>query len=206
MRRSVPLVASLALSAACASGCAQQAIIVRPGPILVAASGEAVRQGTPWSLQVVGARDVRPEGKTGSKIGTFFTRFDKTPEPAFLEPNPEVYVKEQLSRYLFAKGWEASGPAAASGDLSVELEDFSMVEDPGAVWDTVTVRVAYTVRISRTTGQEIGRVRLEGGAQTKTPLDTERQVEVAFRDAVADTLDALSRSEAFQKAVRQLPP
>lgn len=195
--------AALLVAAACA-GCAQQAIILRPGPISTPAP--ASRDAASWSLWIAEARDARPEGQTGSKVGTFFSRFRKAPQTGYLEPNPEVYVKYQLSRFLFARGWEASSPDGARGYLRLSLEEFSMREDPGSVWDTTTVRVAYTVAISDRTGREIGRVRLEGGAETKSPLDTKRQVENAFRDAVAETLDALSRSEAFQKAVGQLPP
>ena len=202
--RSLTLWAAAIAVAATLTGCAQQAIILRPGPI--ATSTPASRAGSSWSLWVADARDARPEGQTGSKVGTFYTRFRKVPQTGYLEPNPEVYVKYQLSRYLLARGWEASGPETAKGFLRLSLEEFAMKEDPGAVWDTTSVRVAYTVVISDRAGQEFGRVRLEGGAETKSPLDTIRQVESAFRDAVADTLDALSRSEAFQKAVGQLPP
>jgi hypothetical protein len=195
--------AAVTFAAVC-TGCAQQAIILKPSPI--ATPAPVSREAASWSLWIAEARDVRPEGQTGSKVGTFYSRFRKTPQTGYLEPNPEVYVKYQLSRYLFARGWEASGPDTAKGYLRLSLEEFSMKEDPGSVWDATDVRVAYTVVISNRAGQEFGRVRLEGGAQAKSPLDTTRQVENAFRDAVADTLDALSRSEAFQKAVGQLPP
>jgi hypothetical protein len=203
MKRATLWAAAAVFAAACA-GCAQQAIILRPGPISPPAA--AGGSGSPWSLWVAEARDVRQEGQTGSKVGTFYTRFSKTPQIGYLDPNPEVYVKYQLSRYLFARGWEASGPETAKGLLRLNVEEFSMQEDPGSVWDTTKVRVAYSVAISDRAGQELGRVRLEGGAETKSPFDTKRQVEGAFRDAVADTLEALSRSEAFQKAVGQLPP
>jgi hypothetical protein len=194
----------LLLAAAALGGCASQVVMLRPKSIPTA--GREAPQGHAWSLWVAETRDVRPPEKAGPIVGTFYTRLRKTPQTVYVEPNPEVYLKEQLSRYLLSRGWEASGPDKARALLRLEVEDFGLVEVPGAVWNTVDLRVVYTVRVSDRSGQEIGRLRLEGGSQVHSPIDTSRQVETGFRDAVADTFDALTRSEAFQRAVRTAAP
>ncbi|NTU60618.1 MAG: hypothetical protein HGA98_06130, partial [Deltaproteobacteria bacterium] len=108
------------------------------------------------------------------------------------------------SRYLLSRGWEASGANNARALLSVDVEDFSFVEDPGVVWDNVGVKVVYTVRISNPAGQEIARVRLEGAAQFESPWDTDRQLEKALSSALSDTFESFSRSEALKSALGQL--
>ncbi|MBI5018070.1 MAG: hypothetical protein HZB55_21610 [Deltaproteobacteria bacterium] len=187
------------ITAAALAGCAAQTVMLRPKPVPI--GPREAPQGHAWSLWVAEARDVRPPDKAGPIVGTFYTRFLKSPQTVYVEPNPEVYVKEQLTRYLLARGWEASGPERARSVLRLEIEEFGLDEAPGAVWDTVNLRVAYSVRISDASGREIGRLRLEGGSQVRSPIDTPRQVENGFRDAVADTFDALTRSGAFQRAV-----
>lgn len=185
-------------------GCAPQAVILNPGQVEMPENAKRFEGPAAWSLWVSGARDVRAPGKAGQKVGTLYTRFQQSPQTAFLDRNPEVYVKEQLSRYLLHRGLEASGPQTAKVDLTVDLEEFSMVEDPGALWDEITVRVAYTVNFSDTSGRDLGRVRLEGQAQVKSPLNSEKQTDKALGDALADTFDALARSEVFQKIIQEV--
>jgi hypothetical protein len=185
-------------------GCASQAVVLKPDPIPFVAGGSGQRSAAAWSLWVSQARDVREPGKSGPKAGTLYSRIRKSPQSAYVEPNPEVYIREQLSRYLLSKGWEASGSSSARALLHVEAEDFSFTEEPGSVWDNVSVRVVYTVRLFSPSGQELGHVRLEGASQFESPLDTERQLEKAFSSALADTFDSFSRSDALRSALAQI--
>ncbi len=185
-----------------AAGCASKAVVLAPGLVPMPegqpkSGGEAA-----WSAWVAQSRDARPEGQAGQKVGTLYTRFEKTAQVAYLEPTPAEYVRQQLSRYLLHKGLEASSGQVARVLLEVDLEECSLVENPGSVWDEITVRVGYTVRIMESGGRELGRVRLKGEAQRKSPGETKRQAEAALRDALADTFDALSRSDVFQKATQ----
>ena len=182
------------------AACAPKALILEPGPLPLVPQPADRSEGVLWVSQT---RDVRPEGQAGPKVGVLYSRFEKTPQVAYLEPKPEIYVKDQLARYLFNVGLEASQDAAR-GFAAVELEDFSLSEVPGSVWDEVKLRVAYTVRIYERSGREIANVRLEGTQQLKIPMDVERQIEAAFRDAVTDTFQSLSRSEAFKAALVEL--
>lgn len=201
MRRTLVFLAPLAVATSLLGGCAPQAIIVKPGPVPTSGAPVAAPQGQPWSIWVAEARDARVPEQAGNRIGTFYTRFTKKPQAGYLEPNPDVYLRQQLSRYLLSKGWEASSRENARALLKLEVEDFSMAEDPGAVWDSLNVKVVYVVRVEDLSGREIGKVRLEGGSQIKTPGDAPAQVESAFRSAVADTFDALTRSDAFRRAL-----
>lgn len=185
------------------SGCASQAVVLKPDAIPFTAPAKEPSSPQTWSLWVAGARDSRDPGKTGPRAGTLFSRVWNTPSSAYVEPNPEVYVREQLARYLLKKGWEASGAATARALLYVDIEDFSFVEDPGVVWDHVGVRVVYSVRILNASNQEVGRVRLEGSSQFDTPLDTERELEKAFSAALSDTFEAFSRSDVLRAALAQ---
>lgn len=202
-QRSLPALLLLAGALAC-GGCASQAVILKPDPVPFSLGTAAQKQSPSWSLWVADARDIRAPGKSGPKAGTLFSRFTKSPQSAYVDPNPEVYVREQLSRYLLSRGWEASGANNARALLSVDVEDFSFVEDPGVVWDNVGVKVVYTVRISNPAGQEIARVRLEGAAQFESPWDTDRQLEKALSSALSDTFESFSRSEALKSALGQL--
>lgn len=204
MRRVLRPAVFVFLSALVLGGCAAQTVMLRPKPI--AAGPAEAPVGHSWSFWVAEARDARAPEKAGPVVGTFYTRFRKMPQTVYVEPNPEVYLREQLSRYLLSRGWEASGEDTARAFLRVDLEDFSLVEDPGTVWNTVNLRVAYSVRVSDRSGKEVGRLRLEGGSQVLSPIDTERQVESGFRDAVTDTFDAMTRSDAFRRAAEASAP
>ena len=85
--------------------------------------------------------------------------------------------------------------------MGVDLEQCSVLENPGSVWDELTVRIGYSVRLMESGGRELGRVRLKGEAQRNSPMDTKAQTEAALREALADTFDALARSDVFQRAV-----
>lgn len=200
MRRLLAPVAPLLL-AGLLGACAPQAVIVKPLPLATSGAPVAAPQGQAWSIWVAEARDVRPAEKAGNRVGTFYTRFRKKPQAAYLEPNPEVYLREQLSRYLLSKGWEAASQEASRATLRIDVEEFSVVEEPGSVWDVETVRVAYLVHVLDRSGRELGRVRLEGGGQIRTPGDSQAQVEEGFRSAVADTFEALTHSDAFARAL-----
>lgn len=185
-----------------ATGCASKAVVLAPGPV---AMPEGARQAdaAAWSVWVSQARDVRPDAEMGrQQVGTLYTRFQKNPQVAYLEPAPAEYVRSELSRYLLHKGLEASGAQSARLLLSIELEECSVTENPGSVWDEVTVRVGYSVRLADAAGRELGRVRLKGEAQRKSPGETKRQAEAALRDALADTFQALARADVFQRAVQ----
>lgn len=183
------------------TGCASKAVVLAPGPVPMP---EAARQAdaVAWSVWVSQARDVRPEAEAGQRVGTLYTRFQKNPQTAYLEPTPAEYVRSELSRYLLHKGLEASTAQGARLLLSIELEECSVTENPGSVWDEVIVRVGYSVRLADASGRELGRVRLKGEAQRKSPGETKRQAEAALRDALADTFQALARADVFQKAVQ----
>jgi len=183
-------------------GCAPKALVLNPGMVPMPEGKPRVEGQAAWSLWLSEARDVRPEAATAQKVGTLYTRFEKNPQVAYLEPAPTKYVREQLSRYLLHIGLEASTAQSARTLLGVDLEECTVMENPGSVWDEITVRLAYTVRLSDASGRELGRVRLKGEAQRNSPLDTKAQAEAALRDALADTFDALARSDVFQKAVR----
>ncbi|MDW7711572.1 MAG: hypothetical protein SCH98_13970 [Deferrisomatales bacterium] len=186
---------------AAVAGCASKAVVLDPGPVPMPDGASRAEGGHAWSLWVAQARDVRPEGEAGQKLGILYTRFQKNPRGAYLEPSPADYVGEQLSRYLLHRGLEASTSQSARLLLTVDLEQCSVLENPGSVWAEITVRVTYTVHLAEAGGRELGRVRLQGEAQRKSPGDSKRQAEVALRDALADTFDALARSDVFQKAV-----
>lgn len=194
-------IAFVILLCAVSAGCASKAVVLAPGPVPMP---EAVRQAdaVAWSVWVSEARDVRPEAEAGQRVGTLYTRFQKNPQTAYLEPAPAEYVRSELSRYLLHKGLEASTAQGARLHLAVELEECSVIENPGSVWDEVTVRVGYSVRLADASGRELGRVRLKGEAQRKSPGETRRQAEAALRDALADTFQALARAEVFQKGVQ----
>jgi hypothetical protein len=191
----------LSLLLLCCAGCAPKAVILEPGPVVLVPRQAAAEAGVLW---VSDARDVRAANQAGPKVGTFFTTFRKAPQVVYVEPKPEIYVKDQLARHFFNIGLEAQTASAARGLVAVDLEEFSLVESPGSVWDEVRVRLAYTLRILDPSGQEVAKVRLEGGQKLKAPLDTKRQVEAAFRDALMDTFQSLSRSEAFRGALAAL--
>lgn len=199
----IPGFLALAGLLAC-GGCASQAVVLKPDPVPFVAGGSGQRSAPAWSLWVAEARDVRAPGKSGPKVGTLYTRFLKTPQSAYVEPNPEMYIRDQLSRYLLSKGWEASGAGSAKTLLHVEAEEFSFTEDPGSVWDNVGVRVVYTVRIFNASGRELAHVKLEGASQFESPLNTERQIEKAFSNALSDTFEAFSRSDALRSALAQI--
>jgi hypothetical protein len=199
----VRTLAVVVILSALAAGCAPNAMIIAPGelPLVAQPAGEKARGPLLW---VGSARDVRPQNRAGAKLGTLYTRIQKTPIPAFLDRNPELYVREQLGRFLFNRGLEAPGASAAAGFLSIELEDFSITEIPGSVWDEITLRIVYTVRFSDRGGREIGSVRLEGGSQITSPGNSRRALEEGFRGALAESFDSLARSEVFRRSVESL--
>lgn len=185
-----------------AGGCASKSLVLAPGPVSMPEGQQRAEGGQAWSLWVAEARDVRPPGAAGQKVGTLYTRFQKNPQVAYLEPTPAEYVREQLSRFLLHRGLEASSAQSARLLLTVDLEECSVMENPGSVWDEITVRLGYTVRMADSGGRELGRVRLKGEVERRSPGEAKRQIEAAFRDALGDTFQALARSDEFQKAVR----
>lgn len=204
MRNRSTLLFLFATSLAAFGGCASQAVVLKPDPIPFATPAAGQNLPQTWSLWVAGARDNRAAGRTGPKAGVLYSRFRKTPQNAYVEPNPEIYVREQLARYLLKRGWEASSAGTARALLHIEVEDFSFVEDPGSVWDHIGVRVVYGVRILNAADQEVGRVRLEGASQFDTAGDTERAIEKALSSALADTFEAFSRSDVLRSALAQI--
>lgn len=195
------LILCLSLSLA---ACAPKAVILDPGAVPAAMDQAKAEGPAAWSMWVTDARDARPPERAGQRVGTLYTRFKNNPQSAFLKMPPEQYVREQLSRYLLHRGLEASGRDTAKVLLSVDLENFSLVEKPGAMWDELTVQVGYTVHFSDPTGRDLGRVKVESGAEVKSPLDSIKEAEKAFRGALSDTFQALTRSEAFQAVVKNL--
>lgn len=183
-------------------GCAPKAVILTPGAVPMPEGQPQTEGQAAWSLWLSEARDVRPEAQSGQKVGTLYTRFEKNPQAAYLEPAPAEYVREQLARYLLHRGLEASSAQNARILLGVDLEQCSVLENPGSLWDELTVRVGYTVRLMEPGGRELGRVRLKGEAQRNSPLNGKEQSEAALRDALADTFGALWRSDVFQRAIR----
>jgi hypothetical protein len=202
MKKTVFRIVLLSLVAGLFVGCAPKALILTPGAVPMPEGSPRTEGQAPWSLWLSEARDVRPQAETGQKVGTLYTRFEKTPQVAYLEPSPAEYVREQLSRFLLHRGLEASSVQNARILLGVDLEQCSVLENPGSLWDEITVRVAYSVRLSEPGGRELGRVRLQGEAQRNSPVDSKAQSEAALRDALADTFDALARSDVFRKAIR----
>ncbi len=192
------------LAAAMLFACAPKAVVLSPGPVPMDPQVGRVEGPAAWSLWVRDARDARPAGQAGQKVGVLYTRFEKTPQDAFLDQTPAQYVRDQLRRYLLHRGLEASSQDKARIFLDLELKDFSLEEKPGAVWDEVTVRVAYTVIFYDVSGAELGRVRLEAQAQITSPANTKKQVEKAFREALADTFRALEGSDEFTRAIQRL--
>jgi len=202
MKKTVYRIAVLSSLVGLLWGCAPKAVILTPGAVAMP-EGQPRNEGqAAWSLWISEARDVRPEAQSGQKVGTLYTRFEKNPQVAYLEPAPAEYVREQLARYLLHRGLEASSAQNARILLGVELEQCSVLENPGSLWDELTVRVGYTVRLSEPGGRELGRVRLKGEAQRSSPVNGKEQSEAALRDALADTFGALERSDVFQRAIR----
>ena len=76
----------------------------------------------------------------------------------------------------------------------------------GSVWDEISVRVAYTVKFYENNGAELGQVKLEGGKQVKVPVGSAKQAEQGLRDALADTFDALARSDVFEQILGRRRP
>ena len=183
-----------------AGGCASKAVILAPGAVPMAEGTKQAGDAAAWSLWVSSARDARTEA--GQRVGTLYTRFEKTPQPAYLEPAPAQYIQQQLSRYLLHRGLEASDAGRARYLLAIDVEEFKLQENPGSAWDELDVTVAYTVRVAHFDGREFGSVRLQGGSQRKSPMDTKRQAEEALREALSDTFDALTRSEVFQRMLQ----
>lgn len=182
------------------AGCAANSVVVEPGSLpLVPMESRAEQKEAP--LWVSGARDVRPADRAGPKLGTLYTRIQRDPLAAFLDRNPEVYVKEQLGRFLFNRRLEAPGAGAARVFAAIELEEFSATQLAGALWSEITVRVAYTVRLTDPAGNELGKVRLEGSAESRTPFAATAQVEKALRIAVTDTFEAFVRSPVLKSVL-----
>jgi hypothetical protein len=86
----------------------------------------------------------------------------------------------------------------------VDLEQFSLTEKPGAVYDEVTVNVGYTVRLADAANRELGLIRLGGSKQVKAALNTRKDAELAFREILADTFSGLAKSEDFNEILRGL--
>ncbi len=199
MDRGVTVALIVAVFLCATVGCAPKAVILSPGAVPMRSDVPRTEGPAAWSLWISESGDARPEDKAGQRLGTLYSRFEKTPQSAFLNRNPEEYLREQLSRYLLHRGLESSGPQTARVHLSLSVEEFRLVEKPGAVWDEVTVRVVYSVHFADPSGRDLGHVRLEGQAEVKSPLDTVKQTEKAFRGALGDTFEALARSEIFQR-------
>ena len=184
-----------------AAGCAPKAVVLSPGPIPVGTDMERVTGPSAWSVWVRAARDARVAEAKGQKLGTLYTRFEKKPQEAFLDQEPQDYVAAELRRYLLHRGLEASSEAKATVLIDLDLLAFSLEEKPGSVWDEIAVNVAYTATLYRADGEELGRVKLESQSQVKAPTNTEARVEEAFREALADTFRALANSSVFRQAV-----
>ncbi len=199
VHRTLVFAAALALAV---GGCAPKAVLLTPvsAPLPEGATAEGP---TAWSLWVASSQDVRPADRSGRLLGTLYTRFEKTPQDALWDGYPVDYLKAQLARYLLHRGLEASEAGRARVHLAIDLEEFSVTEVPGPMWDELTVKVGYTVRLNDPRGQELGRVKLEGLSVVKTPMAPERQVVTAFADALADTFGALTQSETFQTVLRE---
>ena len=186
------------------AGCAPKAIVLSPGPVAMDAVRGRVEGPAAWSLWIRESRDARPPERAGQKLGVMYTRFEKAPQDVFLDLQPAEYLRDQLRRYLLHRGLEASSADKARAFLELELEAFALQEAPGAVWDEVTVRVAYTVAMFGPGGDEVGKVRLEAQKQVKSPGNSARQAEKAFREVLLDTFQALERSREFQELLRSL--
>ncbi|GAB4271416.1 MAG: hypothetical protein Kow0092_26130 [Deferrisomatales bacterium] len=186
------------------AACAPGVVVLNPGPVAMPEGVSRVEGPAAWSFWVKEARDLRPADKAGQRMGTLYSRFRKEPRAVFLDRTPHTYVMEQLSRYLLHRGLEASGPSGARVMLGVDLEEFLLLEAPGTVLDELTVKVAYTVRFLDRQGQDLGRVRLEGISQVKSPLDGASEVEKALRSALTDTFEALYRTEITQGVLARL--
>ena len=185
-------------------GCATKAVVLSPGAVPMPADADRYDGPAAWSLSVSEARDARPPNKAGQRVGTLYTRFEKTPQPAFLEQNPEFYVKEQLSLYLLHRGLEASDPKSAKALLTVSVEEFSVTENPGSLYDEVVVAVGYTVHFADRENRELGVIRLEGSKQVKAAMKAKTDAEEAFREILADTFAGLTKSTDFNRILKEL--
>ncbi|GAB6063472.1 hypothetical protein [Deferrisoma palaeochoriense] len=203
MKRWIVGVASAALLGLTVA-CAPKAVILNPGPVPMQAEPGWADTAAAWSLWVRSAKDARPPEKAGQRVGVLYTRFERNPQDAFLETNPAEYVAQQLSRYLLHRGLEASSQEKARLFVDVELQEFALEEVPGALWDEVGVRVAYTVAFVEPNGTVLGKVKVEAQNRIKVPGNTARRAEQAFREALLDTFRALDQSEEFRKVVERL--
>ncbi len=201
MRHRVHALFAVSLLALLAAGCAPKAVVLSPGPIPVGGDLERVTGPSAWSVWVRAARDARAPEFKGQKLGTLYTRFEKKPQEAFLDQEPQDYVAAELRRYLLHRGLEASSESKARVLIDLDVLAFSLEETPGSVWDEITVKVAYTATLYKADGEELGRVKLESESQVKAPTNTESRVEEALREALADTFRALANSSVFRQAV-----
>ncbi|NOY46268.1 MAG: hypothetical protein GXP50_12585 [Deltaproteobacteria bacterium] len=184
--------------------CAPKAVILDPGPVPMEAQPGWSDTPAAWSLWVRQVRDARPPERAGQRVGVLYTRFEKTPQDAFLEADPAAYVAQELRRYLLHRGLEASSQGKARIYLDLELREFSLEEVPGTVMDEIRVRVAYAVSFVDRGGNVLSKVKVEAENQVKSPGNTARRAEAAFREALMDTFRALAQSEEFRKVVARL--
>ena len=186
------------------AGCGSKAIVLAPGPVPMPADAARFEGPAAWSLWVSEARDARPPANAGQKVGTLYSRFEKAPQTAFLDQNPHAYIKEQLSLYLLHRGLEASEAQNARALLTVTVEQFSVKENPGSVYDEIAVALGYTVRFTDPKNTELGMIRLEGSKQLKVTVNARKDAEAAFREILADTFAGLAKSADFNRILKKL--
>lgn len=178
------------------SGCAKS-VVLSPGSVSFPAEDPPVTRGK-WSLAVDQALDNRNENRDSMKIGTATSVTQGDPVALNMDLRPEKYVKEQLSRYLLYRKWEATSQKVAKVLVDVSLIDLDLIQQPAFPLNQLDCRVAYKLIFTAKDGSALGDVTLSANSTRKqvggSPGDWERLV----RETIEESFKGLDNSQLFQ--------
>lgn len=158
-----------------------------------------------WSFFVRNVTDARPGKVAGTKnIGTADQRFSKDDATIELDREPTVYMREQVSRFLFLRGMEASSMERAKVFIDISVERFEVVRDSKSMADKTTFYIDFSARFFTRNGEELGTVTLSKNQWTKkvTPFGGEKQLGELVTNALAGGLISMEKSDIYMKAAQ----
>ena len=190
-------------AATLATGCARKDVLVTPGPLDVPAfQGQSAGK---WAFFVKSVSDDRADLDKADPmlIGYLGQRFDENKTTVHMDKTPEVYFKEQLSRFLLNKEMEAASVEKAKAVMEISLKKFGFESDTTKFLDMLAFAIDYEIKFYAPDCRYLGAIRLPEKRMIKdfTPLGAEKHsLEVLILDTLSSTFTFLAQSEIYKNA------
>jgi hypothetical protein len=156
-----------------------------------------------WTFAIREVYDKRAGEVVGTRaIGMADQRFSDEDAVIELDREPAVFLREQVGRFLFLRGMEASSLARAKVLVDLSLNRFELESDSKGLADKTTFNLGFTAKFITRGGDEIGSVTLNKSQWIKKVMlfGAEKALAELINSALVGSLESLEKNEIYLKA------